>query len=614
MLGAAPYNFFGGYMLFDESDPFQLALVREFVPHFSRIIVGMEYDDLQKIVYPAPKYRSFLISKRNGTPRLIDEPRKLLKIIQRRILAYLQKCASPPRKCVHGFVHDRSIVTNAESHCSPKVKHILNLDLADFFPSITFKRVRGVLRKAPFHFSHSVASLVSHICTRDGKLPQGAPTSPFLSNQVCRTLDREISELARRCRATYTRYADDLTFSFQHPQKEKLPLPICIWDHGEIFPGEELRSIIEKNGFLLNEEKTRLSDRFSRMEVTGLTVNNSPNVRRRFIDKIRGGLHAWETFGYELAQTEWLNKIKISASLPPKNRPWTRQTRTNLPPELKNVLWGRLLYIRMVRGKTDILYTRLAERYNLLCDIERLSNTFLAPSLPVEPIAQSRASAEEAIFLVKWDGIAGKKYNVGGEGTAFIYRELNLVVTCDHVLNAKYEVESGHQFLCDYLDEDISAKSLFLVRPQSKEEFPARVLFRSKQLDLAILGFRNTPPSHKYFSSSPGQIEIGSPGTLIGFPAYRKWNRADFLPESVLNYLEPYKNFRLMTITGAGAIRPGNSGGPFVDSQFRVVGVAQQGAYNGVGHDTCLTALMLDNWLAGLKEKSHDILEPLTTP
>jgi RNA-directed DNA polymerase len=595
-------------------DSLAAALCREFVPSFSSSVLGIAYDDLKKIVYPKPRYRNFIIAKRNGSPRSIDEPLKSLKKIQRKILAHLESYVGTPRKCVHGFVRDRSIVTNAIEHCSPKIKHILNVDLSDFFPSITFKRVRGALRKAPFGFSHSVASLVAHICTHEGKLPQGAPTSPFLSNLICRSLDRELTELARRCRATYTRYADDLTFSLQHPQKEKLPVPLCSWQHGIVSAGDELRALISKHGFLLNDAKTRLSDRFSRMEVTGLTVNCLPNVRRQFVDKIRGGLHAWETFGYVAAQDDWLKKISSSSTLPPRQRCWSRQTRTNNPPELKNVLWGRLLYLRMVRGKTDLLYTRLAERYNFLLEVERLSAVFGAPMLPIEPMAQDRETAEDAVFMVKWNGIVGNEHAVGGNGTAFAYGSLNLLVTCDHVLVSTYEASAGHSFACDYLADDTASRSLQLVRPRTKEEFEARVLCRSKQLDLALLAFKGVPPSHKYLPRISIPLKVGAPGTLIGFPAYKKWNRADFLPEYVLNHLEPYKSFKVITITGAGSIRPGNSGGPFVDDKFRVAGVAQQGAYNGVGHDTCLAASVVDGWIEEWVQKGSPELEPQISP
>lgn len=591
-------------------DPIEDVLAREFGTDFSSTVLGLEYADLKKIVYPHPAYRSFLISKRNGNPRLIEEPRKKVKALQRKILAYLQVRSTPSRKCVHGFVNERSIVTNAASHSSVRTKQILNVDLKDFFPSITFKRVRGALRKQPFYLSHAVASLVAHICTRNGYLPQGAPTSPFLSNIICRGLDRDLSDLARRHRAVYTRYADDLTFSFDRAHEDKLPNALCSIGNTGVEVGEELLEIIIKHGFTPNPEKTRLSNRFSRMEVTGLTVNEFPNVRREFVNRIRGALHAWDVYGYEAAETKWLEKIATTSELPISDRAWSRQTRINVPPRLKNVIWGRLLYLRMVRGKDDLLYTRLAEKYNYLCDCERLIKSFSAPSLPIEPVAQDIASAEDAVFFVKWDGKTKDGQPVGGEGTAFAYRELNLLVTCEHLLSSSVEY-SGHSFNIDYMSEDLVEKSLTVVRPRTKEEFSARLIHRSTQHDVALLAFDVSElPQHRFFAAHTGKVKIGMAGTLIGFPSYRKWTRPDFLGEKVLNFFEPNKWQRFITITGAGSIRPGNSGGPYVDDQYKVVGVAQRGAYNGHGHDTCLAVSVLEEWINAWKEQGSKEIEP----
>ena len=586
------------------------ALPKILVREFSTRVLELSYDDLKKVVYPKPHYRSFVISKRNGMPRAIDEPLKELKAFQRKILSYLESLSSTPQSCVHGFVKDRSILTNAKQHCNPRTKHILNIDLENFFPSITFKRVRGALRKHPFYFSHQVASLVAHICTREGTLPQGAPTSPFISNLICRGLDRDLRSLARKNRATYTRYADDITFSFAHPHKEKLPHNVCVWELGKVNVGEALNHIVTNHGFSINPTKTRLSDRYTRMEVTGLTVNKFPNVSRRFIDQIRGALHAWETYGYEAAQKRWAEKVLTSIGNPIKERVWQRQTRINMPPRLKNLIWGRLLYVGMIRGKDDLLYTRLAERYNFLCDMERINGTFTAPALKILPIAQDVKTAEDAVFVVQWNGTIDADA-VGGEGTAFAYRELNFLVTCNHVLEAEY---SAYRFQTDYLSADVTEKKLSLIRPKSKETFPARVVYRNKQFDIAILAFDMiTPPPHTYFTHMAVAIEVGTPGKLIGFPSYRKWNSPDFLDEKVLNLLEPNKGQKLFSITGAGSIRPGNSGGPFVNSSFKVAGVATQGAYLGNGHDICLASSVLDDLIQIWRDRGAPELELLHT-
>ncbi|MEO8407800.1 MAG: reverse transcriptase family protein, partial [Oxalobacteraceae bacterium] len=174
------------------------SLIRSNVHYMSRHVLGMSYEAVQKIIYPKPRYKTFLIAKRNGSPRIIQEPRRALKDLQLKVLKFLEERSDKPKPCVHGFTRRRSIVTNARKHCSLQTHHLLNIDIKDFFPSIDFFRVRGVLRGKPFECSHTVATVLAHLCTYHNKLPQGAPTSPILANLVCRSMDRDLMDLARR--------------------------------------------------------------------------------------------------------------------------------------------------------------------------------------------------------------------------------------------------------------------------------------------------------------------------------------------------------------------------------------------------------------------------------
>jgi hypothetical protein len=160
------------------------------------------------------------------------------------------------------------------------------------------------------------------------------------------------------------------TFSFTRSSAAALPANICTFDSGEVKLGNELVGIIERHNFKVNPAKTRMSSRRHRMEVTGIVINDFPNVKRLFIDRVRGALHAWEKYGYDAAQAQWAEHVHKGMSLAYEKRPWKRQTRTRKPPELKNVVWGKLLYIRIVRGANDVIYTRLAERYNRLTQAE----------------------------------------------------------------------------------------------------------------------------------------------------------------------------------------------------------------------------------------------------
>lgn len=262
----------------------------------------------------------------------------------------------------------------------------------------------------------------------------------------------------------------------------------------------------------------------------------------------------------------------------------------------------------MVRGPNDALYARLSERYNAVVESERTKGAFPASGLPVEPIVRDHKSAADAIFVLEWCGEyqsnPGKSDDVlMGQGTAFVYKELNLLVTCDHVFQAEAEV--GNMTVpTDYTATEMVEKTLQLVHPVSRQTWPAKILYRNAQLDIAFVAFEGSPPPHRYFSSAESPIKVREPGILIGFPDYKNWNHPDFVDLKVINRSEPNKGMLSFTITGAGSIRPGNSGGPFVDSNFRVAGVAQRGAYMGTGHDECLCFAILDTCVTDWKSRN----------
>jgi len=584
-------------------------LARSRVSSFCNIVLGESYAKLKTLLYPRPPYNFFEIKKRSGGVRQIAEPTKRLKDIQLRVLGFLEKDRGPYKPSVHGFVPRRSIVTNARTHCSPKTHQILNIDLEDFFPSITFYRVRGALQSHPYHCSHAVATVIAQICTVDGVLPQGAPTSPFLSNLICRSLDADLNNLARRNRAKYTRYADDITFSFATRSSTGLPAAICsVGADGRVTLGAELNDLITtKHNFKIKESKTRVSNRATRMEVTGITINKHPNVPRIFIDRVRGALNAWKKHGYAAAESAWQKRVRESGTVAYEKKPWKRQTRLGVPPLLKNVLWGKLLYLRMVRGSEDLLYTRLAERYNALVEFEQSIGLFSAPKLPVVPVVRDHKTAMDATFVIEWSAdyrISKEDVDsIIGQGTAFSYRQQNFLVTCSHVFEGKATVGSM-EVPVDIDTAELENLSIHVVHPHLKERWPAKVLYRNRQFDFAIMCFDGEIPPHRFYPALESPIEVRDEGMLIGFPAYKNWNLPDMNELAVLNRSEPHRGMRSFTITGAGTIRPGNSGGPFTDMRFRVAGMAQRGAYLGNGHDECLCFEVMDDLIAKWREKT----------
>ena len=302
------------------------------------------------------RYRSFKIPKKNGKQRIISAPVKGLKSMLK-ALNIVFECLYTPSVAAMGFTMGRSIVDNASIHVG--MNYVLNLDLKDFFPSISQARVWARLQLEPFSFSKEIANIAAGLCCmpvedktegkkwkKKGVLPQGAPTSPLLTNAVCDKLDRRLLGLAKRFNVKYSRYADDLTFSSMHS---------VYANEGDFM--KELRRIIEDQNFTINEEKTRLQKRGARQEVTGVIVCEKPNVTRSYIRDVRMLLHVWEKFGHDRAYARFLPTYianKLGAT------PHT--------PSMEEVLRGKIMYIKMVKGEGSPVYKALSEQFNALME------------------------------------------------------------------------------------------------------------------------------------------------------------------------------------------------------------------------------------------------------
>ncbi len=293
------------------------------------------------------KYSRFTIPKRHGGQRVIREPIPNLKIIQHKLSQVLETVYQP-KPAVHGFVAERSIVTNARQHI--KRRYVLNLDIEHFFPSIHFGRVRGMFMAFPYNLDDKVATVLAQIsCLRyDYGLPQGSPVSPIISNMLCAKMDSQLRTLAAKHHCFYTRYADDITFSTRG-RKFPAALAVVVSEEEErlIRIGSDLRTIIDDNGFKINKKKTRLQTKNKRQVVTGLTTNEFVNVNRKFIRQIRAMLHAWEKYGYDAAEKEY--ELKYWRKKPVKSY----QPRK---PSFRHVIKGKIEFLGMVRDHTDPMF------------------------------------------------------------------------------------------------------------------------------------------------------------------------------------------------------------------------------------------------------------------
>lgn len=249
-------------------------------------------------------YTRRAVPKKSGGERVILSPKRDLKAIQRKILRELLE-KLPVTAQAHGFVKARSIVTNARPHVGQP--YVLNIDLQDFFPTITFPRVRGVFIHLGYSFP--VASALALLCTEHDRLPyvrgkqtfyvsvsprhlvQGAPTSPVLANLVARGLDQRLNGLAAHYQLHYTRYADDLTFSGAELGK------LLDARHGAL-------RFIREEGFVPHPDKIHLYRRGDRQMVTGVVVNEKANTPRELRRRVRALLHQAQKTGLNAQNRE----------------------------------------------------------------------------------------------------------------------------------------------------------------------------------------------------------------------------------------------------------------------------------------------------------------------
>lgn len=223
-------------------------------------------------------YTTFDIPKKNGGFRTICAPTGNLKIMQRILAQRLlnlqrksDKISEDSRKLTQGFTRGKSFITNADVH-KDKI-YVINFDIEDFFSQFHFGRIVGYFEKNRYYsFSHSEAIALAQLTCYEGHLPQGAPTSPVITNMICEILDQHLLKIAKKYKMDYTRYADDLTFSTSNRK-------FAEYKDGFI---DEIKSELNKSGLPLNESKTRIQYKDISQHVTGLVVNEVPHVDRKY--------------------------------------------------------------------------------------------------------------------------------------------------------------------------------------------------------------------------------------------------------------------------------------------------------------------------------------------
>ena len=466
-------------------------------------------------------YNTFRIRKRTGGSRVINAPVTNIKLLQRTmsdILSHIYR----PRMCVTGFVPGRSNRDNAINHV--RSQWVLNVDLKDFFPSIHFGRVRGMLMSRPYELNKSTSTLIAQLCCANGVLPQGAPTSPVIANMICARLDGELSRLAKKYRCTYSRYADDLSFS------SKLKFAVRHFvalghapDSTRHNITDELRSIIESNGFAINADKVKLMTRTTRQQVTGVVVNQKPNLSRTYIRSIRGAINAVMTYGYKNAETVFKSKYYFMTG-----------THTQTTPSLDRYIRGRLAYLRGIIGESGPVYRKYANLW---------ASAMGEPKLYINDPFQDLPDTLWVLESLAQDG----------QGTAFSLQGVG-IVTCAHVLREK---------MIAFKASNPSLKYNVFVKAKNDE------------LDVAIIGIDCEARYSELTPADPSLIKVGDRLVLAGYP--NRWesdtgyiievNAAGFRTKSLQRW-----------IVVNGPIVTGNSGGPVLNTSGKVIGIAATGA------------------------------------
>jgi hypothetical protein len=509
-------------------------------------LLGISPKYLKLVLRLAPRYKVFHIPKKTGGLREIAAPTGAILQLQKKLLPYLESLYAG-RTSAHGFIKGKSIHSNAEPHS--RSRFVLNIDLENFFPTIHFGRIRGMLMGKPYYVGKAAATIIADLCCRSGMLPQGAPTSPVLSNMICAQLDSQLKALAKQYYCTYTRYADDLTFSTKARSFPKAIAEIPTDIGGQLEVGEDLALIIQRNGFKINQKKVRLATRHQRQEVTGLTTNRFPNVQRRFIRQIRAMLHAWERHGYDLAQHEFSLKYD------------KRANRLN-GVYFSRVVRGKIEFVGSIRGKTDPLYWRLLRKYAKL-----IPNYILKE--PNDFVEYDVKELKKALWVLMDDS---------GQSTAFFLKGFGLV-TCAHAIT--------------------NINSLYVIRPDDPLETPHPVVVVAKddKRDLALLKAPFNPPKELHFGDD-SEITQGIAIRLLGFPKHHTNADVSVAEGHVVHQYE-FEKMRRFHISVQ--IIKGNSGGPLLNSRNQVVGVAIKG-----GTDE-LNAVVPISYLLYLRETEINI-------
>jgi len=514
-------------------------------------------------------YSRVNIPKRNGSQRKIFIPNENLLKLQRRLKIILDDSYNPHRNAT-GFIKNKNIVDNASIHVNKK--YILNMDLENFFETITAGRVFAMFEKYFKITNKDVCFFLTRICCHpDGFLPQGAPTSPTISNIISKQLDKQITKYVNKAGNTihYSRYADDITFSSNYNFESGL-LEI---DDNNYKIGKKIKNIINESGFNINNDKTRYQTHNQHQEVTGIVVNEKLNVNRKYIRNIRAMIHSVKMDCGQLDKpVKKFNKIN------------NRNVDIN---GLFKVIRGKIEYVGMVKGYHDKVFENIAnkfnETYNLVNEMLEINGEEKLKSVSIINIYSPHFTYLVPDGDVYFNPEGSMAY---GLGSAFLLKNYGIVSNyhvfkelLDFFENSKGIVEKSRIRKPDigYINNVEYPIKLLSVDNKKQKIIHTKIVKYDENYDLILLEPKNINFKEYGYNLASLPMEIDNPIKLLGFPNFKTGDAVREIDGKIININKSEEKFEINR-----SILAGNSGGPILNSNKEVIGVASEGRGNHV--------------------------------